>query len=165
MGSVRPNRRFKQEVNTPAGAAQWQEVAANFTRAGIRVLAPKDTGFLKQRITADKSRVTASVRFRSTVGEPPYDLYQEVGTGLYGPLNRWITPKRARFLSWIASPRGTRFFGQSNQRIYGQGRRVFAKRVRGVPPRHYFKRALERLYGTSNVDYYGDTGGRPPQKG
>lgn len=165
MAEVRRNRRFKQEVNTPEGAGDWQTVTANYTRAAIRVLAPKDTGFLKQRILAEPSTRTASVRFKSTVGEPPYDLYQEVGTGLYGPLRRWITPKRAQFLSWIASPRGTRFFAQSNRRIFGEGRRVFARRVRGTRPKHYFKRALERLFGEANVNYYGDTGGRPPQKG
>jgi hypothetical protein len=45
------------------------------------------------------------------------------------------------------------------------GDRVFAKRVRGVRPQHYFKRALEYLFGQQNVRYYGDAGGRGTGQG
>lgn len=145
MARVVRNRNFKREMNTPAAAGDWQRLTARLGEQTIAALAPVDTGQLRQRIEAEVSSRDASVRFRApTDSDAPYALFQEVGTGIYGPLGRYITPKRAQMLSWV------------NQ----QGDRVFARRVRGVRPQHYFKRALEFLFGQRNVRYYGDSGGR-----
>lgn len=150
MATVRTNSQFKRQMNTPAAAKQWQEQTARLGRTTIQSLAPADTGYLKEKITANPSTSEAKVRFRASTGRVPYGLYQEVGTGIYGPLGRYITPKRARMLSWV--DKATRS-------------RVFANRVRGVRPSHYFKRSLEFLFGSSNVRYYGEQGGKPPAKG
>jgi hypothetical protein len=159
MGKVVMRRRgFKREIVRSPACRDWQREAARLGQAAIREAAPKDTGLLIARIDAE-ARPDGSVRFRAGVGSPPYGLFQEVGTGLYGPLRRWITPKRAKALSWIESPQGTRFFGQSNQQIMGQGRRVFAARVRGSKPKRYFRQGLWNVFGRSRVKYYGTTGG------
>jgi hypothetical protein len=150
MARVVRNRNFKREMNTPAAARDWQELTARLGEQTIAALAPVDTGQLRQRIEADRSTSEASVRFRApTDSEAPYALFQEVGTGIYGPLGRYITPKRAAMLSWVDR----------------SGDRVFAKRVRGVRPQHYFKRGLEYLFGQRNVRYYGDAGGKGTGQG
>jgi len=145
MARVVRNRNFKRDMNTPAAARQWQDLTARLGEQTIAALAPVDSGHLRERIEASRSTRDASVRFRApTDSDAPYALFQEVGTGIYGPLGRYITPKRAAMLSWVDK----------------QGNRVFAKRVRGVRPQHYFKRGLEFLFGPTNVRYYGDSGGR-----
>jgi len=145
MARVVRNRNFKRQMNSPQAAGRWQELTARLGEQTIASLAPVDSGQLRQRISAERSARDASVRFRApTESDAPYAVFQEVGTGIYGPLGRYITPKRARMLSWVDK----------------QGDRVFAKRVRGVRPQHYFKRGLEFLFGPRNVRYYGDSGGR-----
>lgn len=123
---------------------------ARAASSAVAAAAPKETGFLTTRIEAVPVFGEPAVRVRAGVGDPPYGLFQEVGTGLWGPLRRWITPKRARMLSWIDST---------------SGRRVFRDRVAGVKPRRYFLAGLAAVVGRGNVDYYGDRGGRPPQFG
>lgn len=145
MARVVRNRAFKRQMNTPVAAARWQDEVARVGLESIRSFAPVDSGELRARLRADRSTVDASVRFKApTEADAPYPLFQEVGTGIYGPLGRYITPKRARMLSWVDKA----------------GDRVFARRVRGVRPVQYFKRGLERVFGPRNVRYYGDVGGR-----
>lgn len=151
MATVRTNKAFKREMNTPAATKEWQQEIAREGVAAISALAPTGTGRLKSQITAERSTSDASVRFRvTTQSDAPYGLYQEVGTGIYGPLGRYITPKRSRMLSWVDSV--------TNER-------VFAKRVRGVRPVHYFKRGLEMLFGPTKVNYYGQQGGKGSVQG
>ena len=83
---------------------------------------------------------TTYVRCAST---RPYAVYQEVGTGIYGPMRRRITPKRAKVLSWIESTPG--------QAGGPGGRRVFASSVKGSKPQRYFYRGLVDVFGRSRV--------------
>ena len=55
-------------------------------------------------------------------------MYQEIGTGIYGPLGRPITPKTKKVLAFVG--RG--------------GKMVFAKSVKGVRGRYYMKGSLEQ---------------------
>lgn len=52
-----------------------------------------------------------------------YGLYLEVGTGIYGPKARPITPKKAKALHFKLKT----------------GEEVFAKQVKGIPPKHIFE--------------------------
>lgn len=148
MGRVVRNPRFKAEMGRAENARAWQEAAAAIGTSALQAAAPKETGFLTARIEADPHPTEARVRFRANVGQPPYGLFQEVGTGLYGPLRRWITPRRARMLSWVDS---------------NTGLRRFARRVRGTAPKRYFRTAMTAVF--ARVNYYGETGGRGPQQG
>ena len=91
---------------------------------------PVDTGRLRSSIHTemftDDGQVIA--RIGTNVG---YARYIEEGTGIYGPRGRPIRPVRAQFLSWV--PRG-------------QSKRVFAREVRGVPPRPFLMPALESVF-------------------
>lgn len=58
----------------------------------------------------------------------PYAVFQEEGTGIYGPKKQPIRPKTAKLLSWVDPDTGERFF---------------AKEVRGVPPKRFMHRAIE----------------------
>ena len=56
-----------------------------------------------------------------------YGLYLEVGTGIYGPKAKPITPKKARALRFKLKT----------------GEQVFAKKVKGIPPQNIFKESAE----------------------
>ena len=133
------NPGFVASYRRPAATKGWTDAAAHTGKAAIVALAPRETGFLKMNVRTRTfpGRKGPDVRYEAF---PEYALYQELGTGLYGPRHRWITPKRARMLSWIDSRTGDR---------------RFARRVRGVRPQRYFKRGLEATYGRRAVRYYG----------
>lgn len=150
MGRVVMNKSFKREMGTPPNCSRWQEEVAQQGAVAISLHAPEDTGALRERIEGTPHRTQPSVRFRAHSPDPdtPYPLWQDIGTGLYGPLKRYITPTQAKMLSWI--DRAT-------------GNRRFARRVRGTPATHYFREGLLSLF--TKVRYYGDRGGRGAQKG
>lgn len=65
----------------------------------------------------------------------PYAGYQEYGTGIYGPKGTPIRPKqttwkngRPAMLTWVDPD---------------TGQRIFAREVRGVPPKRFMHRAIE----------------------
>lgn len=142
MARVQMNPQFKSAYRLPQNSGRWQNAAANTGKAAIAAAAPIETGFLKSSFRTRKfpGRVGPTVRY---IAVPEYALFQEVGTGLYGPLGRWITPKRARVLAWIDS---------------GSGAPRFARRVRGVPPQRYFQKGLNATFGAGRVKYYGAAG-------
>ena len=61
-----------------------------------------------------------------------YGLYLEVGTGIYGPKATPITPKKAKFLKFKLK----------------SGETVFAKQVKGIPPKWVFKESAEESIPT-----------------
>ncbi|WP_428950951.1 HK97 gp10 family phage protein [Streptomyces sp. cg35] len=92
-------------------------------------------------INSDSGRLAASIRV-VVQGQPSrqrvharigtkldYGWYQEVGTGIYGPTHRLITPRSAKALRF---------------RPRGGGKVVFAKWVRGSRPQHFMVNALHR---------------------
>lgn len=150
MAEVRFNPAFRAAILSDVSTREWKAAAARAAVSAVAAAAPKETGFLTTRIEAVPKAGEPAIRVRAGVGDPPYGLFQEVGTGLWGPLRRWITPKRAQLLSWIDP---------------ASGRRIFRARVPGVKPRRYFLTGLSAVVGRSNVAYYGDSGGRPPRWG
>lgn len=88
--------------------------------------APVDLGALKASIGMSTlhTRQKTVIRIGTNL---QYGLYQELGTGVYGPKHRRIRPKRAKFLRF--KPKGSKDF-------------VFARSVAGSPAHHYLRRAL-----------------------
>jgi len=83
---------------------------------------PVDTGVTRASIKAKKID-----KFTWEIGsESPIAEYIEMGTGIYGPKKRKITPKRRQALHWKG--RG--------------GKDIFAKSVKGMPPRPFMRRSL-----------------------
>lgn len=112
------------------GGAVVRKVTADTRRvqAYARQYAPVDKGTLRGSITAEVTPEPARRRVRGRVeSRLPYAIYQELGTGIYGPRGAPIRPKRARRL--VFKPKGSNEF-------------VFARQVRGAPPQRYLTRAL-----------------------
>lgn len=148
MARVEMNPRLKREYALPQNSRNWTDAAAKTGKSAIAAAAPLRTGFLKSslRTRTFPGRVGPTVRY---IAVPEYAYWQEVGTGLYGPLGRWITPKRAKVLHWVNEA----------------GRDVYARRTKGVPPKRYFKKGLEatfpvvRYYGAGGLGNYSREGG------
>ena len=129
------------------GADGWVREGERKGTAVGKATTPVDTGGLADSLDV-RRRFPAqnpTVRFH---WREAHAMFPEVGTGLYGPLKRWITPRTAQALSWISSRPG--------------GGRVFAKRVRGQRPQRYVKRTMEELFGAEHTQYFGWPG-RPPK--
>lgn len=91
-------------------------------------LARVDTGTLRRSITfsvTGSSAETISGRVGSNLN---YALMVEVGTGIYGPRGRRITPKRAKVLAW-----------------QGKGGPVFAASTRGRKATPFLRPALRAM--------------------
>jgi hypothetical protein len=111
-------------------------VAQNFSdaisKAGFEVerrakqYAPWQHGDLRRSIHMQGPYVTADNIFAKVGSDKNYAIYQEKGTGIEGPEHRMIVPKTKKLLAWKSG-----------------GRWVFAKAVKGVKPKWYFKRAKE----------------------
>lgn len=87
-----------------------------------------------------------------------YAKYLEIGTGLYGPRNRWIVPIRARFLRFPQPGNaGFTLAGRQRSGRAGAGASwVYARRVRGIRPLRIFRDAAivnkpiaERIFVTA----------------
>lgn len=142
MARVDMNPGLKRSYALPQNSRNWSNQAANVGKQAIAAAAPLRTGFLKSTIRTRKfpGRIGPTVRY---IAVPEYALWQEVGTGIYGPIGKHITPKQARLLSWIDA---------------NSGERRFAKRVRGTPPKRYFRKGLNATFGSGRVVYYGAKG-------
>lgn len=148
MATVTPPRvPLSIQYRNPDAHRDWTDAAARIGKIAIQAAAPVDTGpdslpgLLKQSIRSGPvtSPLGPTVRYWTRVD---FAMYQEVGTGLYGPLHKWITPTVAKALTWIAD----------------DGRRVFAKRSAGSKPQYYFRDGMYATFGRKNVRYYGATG-------
>lgn len=94
--------------------------------AKAKQLAPIEHGNLRGSITTKGPTVTG-MNVEARVGtNVEYARYQEEGTGIYGPNKTPIRPKTVRRLAW---KKGGQWF--------------FAKEVRGVKPKRFFKQARE----------------------
>lgn len=93
--------------------------------ARAKAEAPIDKGILRGSITAQgpiHSRNNVEAKVGTNVNYAPY---QEFGTGIYAGKGM-ITPKRAKVLAWKKN-----------------GQWIFARAVKGVKGRFYFKKAKE----------------------
>lgn len=131
-------------------------MSASLGLAEVKRRAPFRTGELRRRIAIGPVKWTQHRAIVTMGVDIPYARYQEEGTGLYGPKNQWIYPKNARVLRWPAGGGASLFSGGARMggsagpgfRLSGQQRSgaagasagwAFAKRVRGVRPRRYFR--------------------------
>ncbi|MFC8124439.1 HK97 gp10 family phage protein [Streptomyces sp. NPDC057302] len=132
MGEVRLNHAEINRLLYGSGGPVVREVTrvARLTQQNARALAPGDSGVLKASIKvtvfAQPGRQRVHARIGSTLD---YAIYQEEGTGIYGPKGTPIRPKRGKYLRF--KPKGARGF-------------VFAKSVRGSRAHHYLVTALRR---------------------
>jgi len=122
--------------------------------------APIDTGNLRKNIGAN-SKVTAMGNdLYGVVGTNlvsngfPYPKAQEYGTGIYGPKGTPITPKKKKFLAWPVFGSGHKFIAtgisiSKTGKIRKNKRKdvylIFAKKVSGVKPKYFMKKAAEEV--------------------
>lgn len=103
-------------------------MAALMVESEAKQKAPIDKGVLRSSIT-HKLEGSTGARMARVGTNIEYAVYQEYGTGVFGPKGRPITPKRGRFLV---------FRGKD-------GNMVFARQVAGSPKREFMKKGTEYL--------------------
>ena len=152
MSRVVMNPTFKAEMGRPENSRPWQREAGLKAQVAISSHAPVRFGTLANTIYVSfgYERGTTYIFWAST---RPYAAFQEHGTGLYGPLKRYITPKRAKFLSWVDTSPGVPGGPEGGMRRY-------AKKVKGTPPTLFMFRGLTDVFGPAQTESYAATGGR-----
>lgn len=156
MATVVVNPTFKRQMGLPENSRGWQREAARLGRSAMQRRAPRRFGTLGGTIytRVEFRDGTTIVRFVSPV---KYATYQEVGTGIYGPLKRYITPRRAQYLSWVDTKNSPGRPGGPEP----LGPRRFAKRVKGTPPTKFMYRGLSDVFGETQTRSWAATGGKP----
>lgn len=96
-----------------------------------------DTGALRQSIVSERT-IGNGQRVTYQVGSPlPYALYNEQGTGLYGPHHSYIYPRRARVLRFKP--------GKNSTIVAGPDGYAYFPRVKGIEGTRFLERALFEL--------------------
>lgn len=88
--------------------------------------APIDIGVLRGSINTDGPHKRGNDVMASVGTNVKYARYMEEGTGIYGPRRTPITPKNGKVLAWKRN-----------------GKWHFARSVKGVKPKRFFKRARD----------------------
>ena len=130
MARFEPNPEFVNEFRTEQGS-EWQDRVGRLAVSSIQAFAPRETGFMKTAMRHEPftdSEDRPSVRI---ISPADYTMPVDQGSGLYGPLKKYITPKAAKALSWLDHNTGTR---------------VFAQRTRGQVGQRFFRRGLEAIF-------------------
>lgn len=97
-----------------------------------------DTGALRASIAYEVTVRGDTITVRIGSGEK-HALFVHEGTGIYGPKGTPIRPKRAKVLRFLSSRSASSgFIGPGGQGF------VFVKEVKGMRPRPYLTKALER---------------------
>lgn len=90
----------------------------------VKAKAPIEYGNLRGSINTQGPKVTGNNVEASVGTNIEYARHQEEGTGIYGPRKQPITPKKGKYLVFKVG-----------------GRTIFAKSVKGVRPKRYFRGA------------------------
>lgn len=156
MARVTSNPTFRREMGLPQNTRGWQREAGRLGKAAIAARAPRRFGTLAGTIYVryEYKYGTSVVRFGST---RRYAAFQEHGTGLYGPLHRYITPRRAQYLSWVDTKGSPGRPGGPGP----LGPRRFAKRVKGTKPTRFMYHGLADTFGAGQTRSWAATGGKP----
>lgn len=130
MSYMNINQAAMNQLLYRAGGPVHRKITSDTRRlqAYAREYAPVDKGPLRSSITADVASFPAGNRVTGTVGSPlPYAIWQESGTGIYGPRGGMIKSPTGRLLKF--KPKGSPH--------------VISKyEVRGVRPTRFLTRAL-----------------------
>lgn len=111
---------------TGKALAQAQRTVAPVVQKMARGYAPRDKGQLHASIQIDGptgSRLNVQTRIYTNL---KHAIFQEFGTGIYGPTKRMIRPVRAKMLAWQSG---------------GVWHR--AKAVRGSKPHHFMEQSAK----------------------
>jgi hypothetical protein len=120
----------------------------------IDTLGRRTANAAKRRAPVDEGVLRASIGHH-TRAEPGqvvsrvscdvfYAIYQLLGTGIYGPRRRIITPKTKRFLRFEVKKMGPLQAGERNP-ARGNRNIVFARFVRGTPKNPFLQDALREV--------------------
>ncbi len=101
-----------------------------------KLKAPVDTSQLRGAIQVTPMHQQGSNILGSVSARAKHALWQEEGTGIYGPRHTPIRPRRAKMLSFVVG-----------------GKRVFAKSVRGTRGKWYMKGSVEQNEGATKRDF------------
>ncbi len=127
-------------INAPERTKQELTVATNRSllayQATAKDLAPIDQGILKGSIQLSAAQWSGNTITGSVGTNNEYSLFQEQGTGIYGPHHAPIVPKSKPTLVW-----------------YSNGAWHFAKSVKGSKPRWYMKGSLEQNQSNTERNY------------
>jgi hypothetical protein len=121
----------KAFAQAPALTRQAVATALNKSLTGYQAtakqLAPIDTGDLRSRIALYPGSWSGNTIRGSVAAEAPHSIWQEAGTGIYGPRHTPITPKTKSTLAWFSG-----------------GQWHFAKSVKGSKPRWFMRGSVEQ---------------------
>lgn len=144
MGRVVMNQNYGEEFAREFGPA-WQRDTAPKIAAALVTTMPIDTGEMVLGVEMEEfvdAEGRPSIRARGTA---KHTGWVDQGTGLFGPLGKYITPKAGKeFLKWTSRE---------------TGRPVYARRTRGQPGQHFFRRALEMVFDRVTEYPFGRGGG------
>lgn len=127
MKEIKLNAAAIKRVAIQASADDLR-VRANRVLNAARRGAPVDTGRLRSSLTIQFVKGPGGMPIARIGSNLPYAIWQEQGTGIYGPRGTPIVPKHAKFL--VFTPR------------VAKGP-VFARSVRGSKARHFLLHALD----------------------
>jgi len=130
MGRVQVSRTAVKAAYRKNVVPEWQREVGERMEFAVAAAAPFDTGALREQLKAEPIEHPNGDPGIRLYGKARYTEWVDQGTGLYGPLKRWITPKRAKALSWVGK----------------DGKRVTRSRVRGQPGQHFFARGLQSVF-------------------
>lgn len=107
---------------------QMLKMAAMIVQAEAKEKAPVDKSTLRKSIQYEL-KGNKGDRYAIVGTNVKYAVYQEYGTGIYGPKGTPIVPKRARVLAFRTK----------------SGNLVFTKQVRGSRPKKFMLSGIEKL--------------------
>lgn len=130
-GLAAPGGIVDQAVAKAAGRTR-DRAKDNITRAG-RV----DTGALRQSIVSERVTSAANQITYQVGSALPYALFNERGTGIYGPVGHRIVPRVARVLRFKP--------GKNSAIMPGPDGYAYFASVKGIEGVHFLGQALEEL--------------------
>jgi HK97 gp10 family phage protein len=129
-------RRRLEAIGSPASRKDMMVVVAKIVEQRAKTRVPMRSRNLMRSIEA--GRVTADsadIHARAS-----YAAYVEFGTGIYGPKQRRITPRRAKVLRW--PKKGAARLSGSARRGAGSGDFWHARSVKGSRPQPFMRPAI-----------------------
>lgn len=143
MGRVEMNAAYPEEFAREFGPA-WQQNTAPKVQAALVTAMPIDTGQMVLESGVEPFIDSQGRYSLRAYGKARYTKWVDQGTGLFGPLAKYITPSAGReFMKWTSRE---------------TGRPVYAKRTRGQPGQHFFRRAMEMVFSRVEEHRFGRGG-------